>query len=303
MTNKTQNISNILSFQSHTSFGFVGNKAIYYPLSNLGFNVSVVNTVYFSNHTGYKEGHKGKIIDSILNKDIFYGLENIGYDQKCDAIISGYIGSKENLDLINEIVNSWREKNKNLIYLCDPVMGGLNKCYVSLDVVEHFRNLLLNKILSPDIITPNAFEVEIITGIKVLSLDDISRVCDFFISKQIESCSLVIKGLRNLKEFPDKICIFIKTKDKKFLFACEEYKFDLFSKISGSGDLFSGLFLGFFMKTKHDLKLSCFNTIFALMNVIKNSSSELNVISFEYSKNFSDSLDFFNFNGIECIEF
>lgn len=43
----------MLSFQSHVVSGYVGNKAAVFPLQLLGFDVDFINSVQFSNHTGY----------------------------------------------------------------------------------------------------------------------------------------------------------------------------------------------------------------------------------------------------------
>ena len=37
----------------------VGNKAAVFPLQLLGFDVDIVNSVHFSNHTGYESGFEG----------------------------------------------------------------------------------------------------------------------------------------------------------------------------------------------------------------------------------------------------
>jgi hypothetical protein len=42
----------VLSIQSHTVHGYVGNKAAVLPLQLLGFDVDPINSVQFSNHTG-----------------------------------------------------------------------------------------------------------------------------------------------------------------------------------------------------------------------------------------------------------
>ncbi|KAI7869841.1 uncharacterized protein EV154DRAFT_127282 [Mucor mucedo] len=42
----------VLSIQSHTVSGYCGNKAAVFPLQTLGFDVDILNTVQFSNHTG-----------------------------------------------------------------------------------------------------------------------------------------------------------------------------------------------------------------------------------------------------------
>src|SRR5580698_4941711 len=46
---------NILSIQSWVSYGHVGNASAVFPLQRLGCDVWSINTVQFSNHTGY--GH------------------------------------------------------------------------------------------------------------------------------------------------------------------------------------------------------------------------------------------------------
>ena len=43
----------VLSIQSHVVSGYVGNKAAVFPLQLLGFEVDFINSVQFSNHTGY----------------------------------------------------------------------------------------------------------------------------------------------------------------------------------------------------------------------------------------------------------
>ena len=44
---------NILSIQSSVAYGHVGNSAAVFPLQRMGLEVWPVNTVHFSNHTGY----------------------------------------------------------------------------------------------------------------------------------------------------------------------------------------------------------------------------------------------------------
>nr|CAD1838417.1 unnamed protein product [Ananas comosus var. bracteatus] len=42
----------VLSIQSHTVQGYVGNKSAVFPLQLLGYDVDPINSVQFSNHTG-----------------------------------------------------------------------------------------------------------------------------------------------------------------------------------------------------------------------------------------------------------
>ena len=50
---KERSMKNVLSIQSHVAYGYVGNRAAIFPLQRLGLDASAINTVQFSNHTGY----------------------------------------------------------------------------------------------------------------------------------------------------------------------------------------------------------------------------------------------------------
>ena len=49
----TLSLPRVLSVQSSVVSGYVGNRSAMFPLQLLGFNVDCVNSVQFSNHTGY----------------------------------------------------------------------------------------------------------------------------------------------------------------------------------------------------------------------------------------------------------
>jgi hypothetical protein len=64
----------VLSIQSHTVHGYVGNKAAVFPLQLLGFDVDPINSVQFSNHTGYATV-KGQVLDGEQLWTLIEGLE------------------------------------------------------------------------------------------------------------------------------------------------------------------------------------------------------------------------------------
>ena len=55
----------ILSIQSHVVYGHVGNSAAVFPLQRIGCEVWPINTVQFSNHTGYPDW-RGRVFDAAL---------------------------------------------------------------------------------------------------------------------------------------------------------------------------------------------------------------------------------------------
>lgn len=72
----------VLSLQSHVVHGYVGNKAAVFPLQLLGFDVDPVNSVQFSNHTGYPK-FTGQILDGDALWKLVEGLE-------ANLLLNGY---------------------------------------------------------------------------------------------------------------------------------------------------------------------------------------------------------------------
>ncbi|MDQ2801804.1 MAG: pyridoxal kinase, partial [Pseudomonadota bacterium] len=82
---------NILSIQSWVAYGHVGNASAVFPLQRLGAEVWAINTVQFSNHTGY--GHwTGQVFTGEAIRALIDGIEARGVLGRCDAVLSGYIG-------------------------------------------------------------------------------------------------------------------------------------------------------------------------------------------------------------------
>ncbi|ORY92999.1 pyridoxal kinase [Syncephalastrum racemosum] len=156
----------VLSIQSHMVSGYCGNKAATFPLQLLGFDVDILNTVQFSNHTGYPSW-TGKRLDAEEVQDLFDGLEKNGLSEDYTHVLTGYIGNIAILETIERMVKKLKAKNPNLVYVCDPVMGDWGRIYVAPEIVPLYRDLL--RVTS--VITPNQFEAELLTETTIDSLD------------------------------------------------------------------------------------------------------------------------------------
>ena len=66
----------ILSIQSAVAYGHVGNSAAVFPLQRLGFEVWPVNTVLFSNHTGYG-AWRGRVVGLDWVEEIIGGSPTV----------------------------------------------------------------------------------------------------------------------------------------------------------------------------------------------------------------------------------
>lgn len=154
----------ILSIQSHVAFGYVGGKAAVFPLQCLGYDVDVVNTVNFSNHTGYGRFGGSRATAAELTA-VLENMERNNLLQP-ERLLTGYIPGSEALSVVLSLAQKLREKNPELIYLLDPVLGDAGKLYVSPDVIPIYRAMLP---LST-IITPNWFEVEVLTDVQIVDV-------------------------------------------------------------------------------------------------------------------------------------
>ena len=158
-----------LSLQSHVAYGYVGNRAATFPLQRLGHEVWAVNTVEFSNHTGYG-AWRGRIAPADQVADIVQGIEALGLLSKCDALLTGYIGDAALGDVVLETARKVRAANPRAIWCCDPVLGDTDTgIYVKAGIDGFFRDRALPM---ADLITPNHFELEHLTGRTVATLDD-----------------------------------------------------------------------------------------------------------------------------------
>lgn len=162
-------MKNILAIQSHVVFGHAGNSAAEFPMRRLGANVWPLNTVQFSNHTQYGQW-TGCVMPANHLTDIVQGIADIGQLQRCDAVLSGYLGSAEQGEQILEIVRQVKAANPAAKYFCDPVMGHPEKgCIVAHGVAEFHTRYAMP---ASDIIAPNLIELEILTGHAVNSVDE-----------------------------------------------------------------------------------------------------------------------------------
>jgi len=154
----------VLSIQSHVVSGYVGNKSATFPLQLLGFEVDAINSVQFSNHTGYDKGVRGQVLDDKQLAELIEGLK-INQIDVYSHLINGYIGSDNFLKQLKETVTHLKSKNPDLIYVCDPVMGDTGPgWYVPQSLLPIYKDEILPL---ADVCVPNQFEAELLSGCSI----------------------------------------------------------------------------------------------------------------------------------------
>ena len=151
----------LLTIQSSVAFGHVGNSAAVFPLQRLGIEAWAVNTVHFSNHTGYG-AWRGPLLSADDLREVVRGVEERGVLARVSAVLSGYQGAEDVGAVVLETVARTKELNPAAVYCCDPVMGDVGRgMFVRPGIPELMRDRVVP---AADVITPNHFELDFLAG-------------------------------------------------------------------------------------------------------------------------------------------
>ena len=230
----------VLSVQSRVVAGFAGNSTAVFCLQRAGIDCWGLDTLLYSNHTGYA-GFGGRIFDGEQLRTVYDGLKRYVGLQKCQAVLSGYLGRKETGDLVLDIVNDVRLANASAVYCCDPVLGDDEGLYVSPDIPDFMRN---QAVPIADIIVPNRFELGFLSRKPVNDMDQIIDAARFLMGKgRTQIC--VVSGVF----IPDGVFSVAVTRAEAYGVSTPLIDWTA-EDTGGSGDMMTALFLAQWIKTK-----------------------------------------------------
>jgi pyridoxine kinase len=165
----------LLSIQSSVAYGHVGNSAAVFPLQRLGVEVLPVSTVLFSNHTGYGAWRGLRLAPADV-AEVVLGIEERGAFPGLDVVLSGYLGDAGTAAVVADTVARVKAANPAAIYACDPVMGNATAGrFVAADIPDVLRRSVIPH---ADLITPNQFELGLLTGTEPTTLDSLLDAVD-----------------------------------------------------------------------------------------------------------------------------
>jgi pyridoxine kinase len=231
-------MSTVLSVQSWVACGNVGNCAALFPLQRLGIETWSLNTVAFSNHTGYGKW-RGDAVPAHEIASLFEGIAELGVLPRCDAVLSGYLGEVEVGPVLLDIVSRVRRENPRALYCCDPVMGDIGPgWYVRAGVPEFYRDRALSV---ADIATPNRFELEWLTGRRVGTVDQAGAAAE-----ALRGLGPGIVLVTSLEPAADRLAVVAAGADG--VWVAETPRLPI--EATGCGDAVAALFLGWLLKGK-----------------------------------------------------
>jgi pyridoxine kinase len=231
-------VPTVLSLQSWVACGTVGNTAALFPLQRLGCETWSLNTVAFSNHTGH-ERWRGDTVPAGEIATLFEGICELGVLPRCDAVLSGYLGEAETGPVLLDIVARVKAANPRALYCCDPVIGDVGLgYYVRAGIPEFFRD---HALALADIVTPNRFELEWLSGGPVRNLAEARGA-----AAALQQSGPAIVLATSLDAGADRVAAVAAGPDG--VWAVETPRLAI--EATGCGDAVAALFLGWLLKGK-----------------------------------------------------
>lgn len=222
--------------------------------------MDTINSVQLSNHTGYKH-IKGQVLDAKELKVLFEGLKlnNIHF---YSHLLTGYVGSKSFLEELLQVILQLRQVNPNIIIVCDPVMGDAGQFYVPEELMPVYRDQILPK---ADIITPNQFEAELLSGMKITNEKEAFKAMKILHERGTKT---VVITSSELGDDDTLIALGSTMNDGQHKrIRMEVPKLD--AVFTGTGDLFASVLLAWLYRHPNDLGLACEATVSTVQAVLR----------------------------------
>ena len=226
----------IISIQSQVITGHVGNSAAVPALQMRGHDVWPVPTVLLSHHPGHGFS-RGSPVPTEWFDAFLDGMAFRGCFARCEAVISGYLGSAAAAGFVENILDRVGDA---AAYLCDPVIGDDGRRYVSPEIAACVQHLVTRA----HIVTPNAFELTQLSGQapenRAQALTAMRAV------QKIGPNIVVLTSFAGQDTPADSLDVLAVEGEAAWRVTVPK----LPQKFSGAGDLFAALFLSCWLETR-----------------------------------------------------
>jgi pyridoxine kinase len=263
---------NVLSIQSTVTYGRVGHRAAVLPLERLGHDVWPIDTVAFSSHPAHG-AFRGRVVPAAEVAALVDGVAARGVLRRCDAVLSGYLGDPATGAVVADAVRRVRAANPAALYCCDPVIGEVGRgVYVRDGVPEVVRERLVPL---ADVVTPNPFELELLTGIAPTTLDGAQAAARALVGmgspgdRGTERSTLVVATGLRLAELPGDLAVMAVTRADAWLVHHPRRAV----RVWGTGDAFTALFLGAHLAGR-DPRAAIEHAVSALDDVLETAAAK-----------------------------
>ncbi len=231
-------------------------------ISSVGIECSVLPTAILSTHTG---GFTGYTFNDFTEEMMPIVNHWVSLKREYDGIYSGFLGSIKQIDIVKNIVQTF--KKSNLITIIDPAMADNGELYKIFD--ESFASKMTSLCMMGDIILPNITEACIMTNIPYQennhSDEYINSILKALKNKGMKK--VILTGVRKRPNYVGAISYDPETEQQYF------YDQPLIpGYYHGTGDVFASVFVCGYMKGQtlnNSMKLAVDITVASIKETIK----------------------------------
>ncbi len=228
----------IVTIQDISCFGKCSLTVALPIISACGVEACPIPTAVLSTHTGGFEGFTFHDLTSDI-VHIKEHWENLSL--KFDGIYTGYLGSIEQLKIVSDFIDSF--KNDNTLVFIDPVMGDHGKLYKGFD--EAFAREMVGLVKKADIIAPNLTEVSYLLDEEYNENPTDKEVREMLIKlSQLGAKTVMITGIKR----GDKLGVVSYDREKDEF--SEYYREIIHDTFHGTGDVFASVAVSALVKGK-----------------------------------------------------
>ena len=228
----------ILTIQDISCFGKCSLTVALPVISAMGVEAAVIPTAVLSTHTGGFTGFTFRDLTDDIN-DIAEHWKSI--DLKFDGIYTGYLGSKEQINIVSDFFDTF--KNENTKIIVDPVLGDNGKFYTGFDT--DFAAEMRKLCSKADVIVPNMTEVSYLLDIPYTEKYDEAFIKEKLIQLTSLGCKIaVITGVMYDNENHGAVAYDSTTGQ-----FCSSFCKHIDTNVHGTGDIFSSVLSGSLMLT------------------------------------------------------
>ena len=263
----------IVTIQDISCFGKCSITVALPIISAMGIECAIIPTSVLSTHTGGFEGFTFRDISEDIPKISNHWKK---YAIDFDAIYTGYLGTKEQID---HVINFARDfKRDNTLLFVDPAMADKGRMYTGFD--ESFPSHMARLCKIADIVVPNITEASFLTNTpytESYSEDDVKcllkKLCKMGPKKAVITVIAFEKATQGAYYYDSE-------KDEFYYYKAENIE----RNFHGTGDTFASVFVGAITKgfgVKHALEIAVNFTVECIKSTLPDADNHKYGVKFE----------------------
>ena len=223
----------IVTIQDISCFGKCSITVALPLISSMGVECAIIPTSVLSTHTGGFEGFTVRdLSDDIPRIKDHWKKYNINFD----AIYTGYLGTKEQIDSVIDFINDFKKEN-TLIFV-DPAMADKGKLYAGFN--SDFPSHMARLCGKADVIVPNITEASFMLGVPYTESYD-----EEYIKKMLKDlcalgCKKAVLTSVSYEKDTQGVVLYDSEADSYYSYFTEYIP----AQFHGTGDTFSSVFVG-----------------------------------------------------------